>query len=324
MIQFEEPKIQCLKVDRAQNYGEFVYEPLERGYGITIGNSLRRILLSSLPGCAIKNVKMNGATHEFTTLPNVVEDVPEIILNLKMVRLRDPELFKHLKDDDTVKFNLRIDVEGPKEVTAKDIITDGTCEVLNPELHIATVSDGGTLQMEMTANIGRGYNTADKNKDPNDPIGVIAIDSIYSPVKKVNYTVENTRVGQRIDYDKLTIRLWTDGSLAPYEALSYAAKTMSEHLKLIVNLSDQVRKTEIMAEKPKEEENKELEIPIEELGLSVRSFNCLKRAGISTLGDIVEMTENDMMKVKNLGKKSLEEVMQKIQSRGLSLKQDDK
>ena len=226
MIEFEKPNIKCLKIDKIAHYGKFVCEPLERGYGITIGNSLRRILLSSLPGSAIKSVKIDGAEHEFTTIPNVVEDVPEIILNLKMVRL---------KLDKNEEKKLRIDFKGEGEVKAGDIITDGTVEILNPDLHIATVSKGGTLHIEMVADMGRGYNTADKNKTENQPIGVIAIDSIYTPVKKVNYNVENTRVGQMVDYDKLTIELWTDGSLEPYDALSLAAKVLSEHLQL--NLS---------------------------------------------------------------------------------------
>ena len=206
MIEFEKPNIKCVEIDKVKNYGKFVCEPLERGYGITIGNSLRRILLSSLPGSAIKSVKIEGAQHEFTTIPNVVEDVPEIILNLKMVRI---------KLDQNEEKTLRIDFKGEGEVKAGDIITDGTVEILNPDLHIATVSKGGNLRMELVADMGRGYNTADKNKVPNQPIGVIAIDSIYSPVKKVNYSVENTRVGQMVDYDKLTIELWTDGSLEP-------------------------------------------------------------------------------------------------------------
>ena len=228
MIEFEKPNIKCLEIDDEKKYAKFVCEPLERGYGITIGNSLRRILLSSLPGCAIKSVKIDGAQHEFTTIPNVVEDVPEIVLNLKMVRI---------KMDKNEEKTLRINFEGEGEVKAGDIITDGTVEVLNPDLHIATVSKGGKLNMEMVADMGRGYNTAEKNKTPNQPIGVIAIDSIYSPVKKVNYAVENTRVGQMVDYDKLTIELWTDGSLEPYEALSLAAKVFTEHLKLFVDLS---------------------------------------------------------------------------------------
>lgn len=314
MIEFEKPNIKCLEIDDEKKYAKFVCEPLERGYGITIGNSLRRILLSSLPGCAIKSVKIDGAQHEFTTIPNVVEDVPEIILNLKMVRI---------KMDKNEEKTLRINFEGEGEVKAGDIITDGTVEVLNPDLHIATVSKGGKLNMEMCADMGRGYNTAEKNKTPNQPIGVIAIDSIYSPVKKVNYSVENTRVGQMVDYDKLTIELWTDGSLEPYEALSLAAKVLTEHLKLFVDLSETAKNTQIMIEKEENKKEKILEMPIEELELSVRSFNCLKRSGISTVEDLANKTEADMMKVKNLGKKSLEEVIAKLHELGLDLAKEE-
>ena len=227
MIEFEKPNIKCLEIDNEKNYAKFVCEPLERGYGVTIGNSLRRILLSSLPGSAITSVKIDGVVHEFSTIANVVEDVPEIILNLKSVRL------KLDKNEEKV---LRINYKGEGEVTAGDIITDGTVEVLNPDLHIATVAKGGTLVMEMTADMGRGYNTAEKNKKPEQPLGVLPIDSIFTPVKKVNYKVENTRVGQRVDYDKLTIEVWTDGSLKPYEALSLAAKVMKSHLELFIDL----------------------------------------------------------------------------------------
>ena len=314
MIEFEKPNIKCVEIDKVKNYGKFVCEPLERGYGITIGNSLRRILLSSLPGSAIKSVKIEGAQHEFTTIPNVVEDVPEIILNLKMVRI---------KLDQNEEKTLRIDFKGEGEVKAGDIITDGTVEILNPDLHIATVSKGGNLRMELVADMGRGYNTADKNKVPNQPIGVIAIDSIYSPVKKVNYSVENTRVGQMVDYDKLTIELWTDGSLEPYEALSLAAKVLTEHLKLFVDLSETAKNTKIMVEKEENKKEKILEMPIEELELSVRSFNCLKRSGISTVEDLTNKSENDMMKVKNLGKKSLDEVIAKLRDLGLDLRKEE-
>ncbi len=314
MIEFEKPNIKCVEIDKVKNYGKFVCEPLERGYGVTIGNSLRRILLSSLPGSAIKSVKIEGAEHEFTTIPNVVEDVPELILNLKMVR------FKLDKNEEKA---LRLDFKGEGEVKAGDIITDGTVEILNPDLHIATVSKGGSLHLEMVADMGRGYNTAEKNKMPNQPIGVISIDSIYSPVKKVNYAVENTRVGQMVDYDKLTIELWTDGSLEPYEALSLAAKVLTEHLKLFVDLSETAKNTQIMIEKEEDQQVKILEMPIEELELSVRSFNCLKRSGVSTVGDLTKKTENDMMKVKNLGKKSLEEVIEKLHDLGLDLTKEE-
>ena len=314
MIEFEKPNIKCVEINKVTNYGKFVCEPLERGYGITIGNSLRRILLSSLPGSAIKSVKIEGAEHEFTTIPNVVEDVPELILNLKMVRL---------KLDKNEEKTLRLDINSEGEVKAGDIITDGTVEILNPDLHIATVSKGGKLHLDMVADMGRGYNTAEKNKTPNQPIGVISIDSIHSPVKKVNYNVENTRVGQMVDYDKLTIELWTDGSLEPYEALSLAAKVLSEHLKLFVDLSETAKNTQIMVEKEEEQKEKILETPIEELELSVRSFNCLKRSGISTVGDLTKKTENDMMKVKNLGKKSLEEVIEKLHNLDLDLMKEE-
>ena len=314
MIEFEKPNIKCLKIDKKTNYGKFVCEPLERGYGITIGNSLRRILLSSLPGSAIKSVKIDGVQHEFTTIPNVVEDVPEIILNLKMVRL---------KLDKNEEKTIRINFKGEGEVKAGDIITDGSVEILNPDLHIATVSKGGSLVIEMVADMGRGYNTAEKNKTPNQAIGVISIDSIYTPVKKVNYSVENTRVGQMVDYDKLTIELWTDGSLSPEDALSFAAKVMLEHLQLFIDLSEATKDTQIMVEKEEDQKEQLLNKSIEELDLTVRSYNCLKRSGISTVEDLTNKTEKEMMKVKNLGKKSLEEVILKIKELGFDLKKEE-
>ena len=314
MIEFEKPNIKCLEIDNDSNYAKFVCEPLERGYGVTIGNSLRRILLSSLPGSAITSAKIEGVVHEFSTIPNVVEDVPEIILNLKSVRL------KFDKNEEKV---LRINFKGEGEVTAKDIITDGTVEVLNPDLHIATVSDGGSLVMELTAEMGRGYNTAEKNKKPDQPLGVLPIDSIYTPVKKVNYSVENTRVGQRVDYDKLTIEVWTDGSLKPYEALSLAAKVMTGHLELFIDLSETTKNTQVMIEKEESKKEKVLEMSIEDLELSVRSFNCLKRANISTVEDLTNKSESDMMKVRNLGKKSLDEVTNKLHSLGLDFAKEE-
>ena len=314
MIEFERPNIKCLEIDNETNYAKFVCEPLERGYGVTIGNSLRRILLSSLPGAAITSVKIEGVVHEFSTIPNVVEDVPEIIVNLKMVRLK-----LHENEEKTI----RIDVKGEGEVKASDIITDSSVEVLNPDLHIATLSEGAHLQIEMTVDMGRGYNSADKNKKDNMPLGVLPIDSIYTPVKKVNYAVENTRVGQNIDYDKLTIELWTDGSLAPYEALSLAAKVMTSHLELFIDLSETAKNTQVMIEKEENKKEKVLEMSIEDLELSVRSFNCLKRAGISTVEDITNMTESEMMKVRNLGKKSLDEVTFKLRSLGLDFAQEE-
>lgn len=308
MIEFERPNIECIKIDDENNYSKFVCEPLERGYGVTIGNSLRRILLSSLPGCAITSVKINGVLHEFSSIPNVVEDVPEIIVNLKNVRL------KFAEEEEKV---LRLDFNGEGEVTAGDIQTDGTVEILNPDLHIATVSEGGHLVMELTANRGRGYVPSDKNKTPDQDISVLSIDSIYTPVKKVNYQIENTRVGQMVDLDRLVIEVWTDGSLKPYEALSLAAKILTGHLELFIDLSEATKNTKVMIEKEENKKERILEKSIEELELSVRSFNCLKRAGISTVEDLANKTESDMMKVRNLGKKSLDEVVAKLHALGL-------
>ena len=314
MIEFEKPNIECLEVDDTNNYAKFVCEPLERGYGVTIGNSLRRILLSSLPGCAITSAKIDGVLHEFSTVPNVVEDVPEIIVNLKNVRLKFSE------NEEKV---LRIDHKGEGEVLAGDIITDGTVEILNPELHIATVSEGGHLKIEMTADRGRGYNSSEKNKKPNQDISVLPIDSIYTPVKKVNYQVENTRVGQMVDYDKLVIEVWTDGSLKAHEALSLAAKVMTGHLELFIDLSEATKNTQVMIEKEESKKEKVLEMSIEELELSVRSFNCLKRAGIATVEDLTNKSETDMMKVRNLGKKSFDEVTAKLHSLGLDFAKEE-
>lgn len=314
MIEFERPNIECIKIDDENNYSKFVCEPLERGYGVTIGNSLRRILLSSLPGCAITSVKINGVLHEFSSIPNVVEDVPEIIVNLKNVRL------KFAEEEEKV---LHIDFNGEGEVTAGDIQTDGTVEILNPDLHIATVSEGGHLIIELTANRGRGYTPSDKNKNPDQDISVLPIDSIYTPVKKVNYQIENTRVGQMVDLDRLVIEVWTDGSLKPYEALSLAAKILTGHLELFIDLSEATRNTKVMVEKEENKKERILEKSIEELELSVRSFNCLKRAGISTVEDLANKTESDMMKVRNLGKKSLDEVVAKLHALGLNFAPED-
>ena len=314
MIEFERPNIECIKIDDENNYSKFVCEPLERGYGVTIGNSLRRILLSSLPGCAITSVKIEGVLHEFSTIPNVVEDVPEVIVNLKNVRL---------KFDGNEEKKLRINFKGEGEVTAADIQTDGTVEILNPDLHIATVSEGGNLVMELTADRGRGYNSSEKNKKPNQDISVLPIDSIYTPVKKVNYHVENTRVGQMVDYDKLTIEVWTDGSLKAHEALSLAAKVMTGHLELFIDLSETTKNTQVMVEKEESKKEKVLEMSIEELELSVRSYNCLKRANISTVEDLISKSESEMMKVRNLGKKSFDEVTAKLHSLGLDFAQED-
>lgn len=301
-------------MDNERNYAKFVCEPLERGYGVTIGNSLRRILLSSLPGSAITSVKIDGVVHEFSTIPNVVEDVPEIVINLKNVRL------KTFDDEEKI---IRIDFKGEGEVTAADIITDSSVEVLNPDLHIATVSEGGHLKMEMTVDRGRGYNSAAKNKKPNQDISVLPIDSIYTPVKKVNYSVENTRVGQMVDFDKLIIEVWTDGSLKADEALSLAAKVMTGHLEIFIDLSEATKNTQVMIEKEESKKEKVLEMSIEDLELSVRSFNCLKRAGISTVEDLANKTEEDMMKVRNLGKKSLDEVTHKLHSLGLDFAKEE-
>jgi len=314
MIEFEKPNIECLEIDETNNYAKFVCEPLERGYGVTIGNSLRRILLSSLPGCAITSVKIEGVLHEFSTIPNVVEDVPEVIVNLKNVRL---------KFDGNEEKTLRINFKGEGEVTAADIESDGTVEILNPDLHIATVAEGGNLVMELTADRGRGYNSSEQNKKPNQDISVLPIDSIYTPVKKVNYHVENTRVGQMVDYDKLTIEVWTDGSLKAHEALSLAAKVMTGHLELFIDLSETTKNTQVMVEKEESKKEKVLEMSIEELELSVRSYNCLKRANISTVEDLISKSESEMMKVRNLGKKSFDEVTAKLHSLGIDFAQEE-
>ncbi len=314
MIEFERPNIECIKIDDENNYSKFVCEPLERGYGVTIGNSLRRILLSSLPGCSLTSVKINGVLHEFSSVPNVVEDVPEIIVNLKNVRL---------KFDGQEEKVLHLDFKGEGEVKAGDLQTDGTVEILNPDLHIATVSEGGHLIMELTANRGRGYVSADKSKEDNQNISVLPIDAIYTPVKKVNYQIENTRVGQMVDLDRLIIEVWTDGSLKPYEALSLAAKILTGHLELFIDLSEATKNTKIMIEKEENKKGRILEKSIEELELSVRSFNCLKRAGISTVEDLANKTESDMMKVRNLGKKSLDEVVNKLHALGLDFASEE-
>lgn len=314
MIEFEKPNIECLSIDDEENYAKFVCEPLERGYGMTIGNSLRRILLSSLPGAAITTVKIDGVAHEFSTIPYVVEDVPEIIVNLKSVRLK---MF------DNQEKTISIDFKGEGEVKAGDIITDSSIEILNPDLHIATVAQGGHLHMEMTVDKGRGYNVAEKNKGLSKAIDVLPIDSIFTPVKKVNYSVQNTRVGQMVDFDKLTIEVWTDGSLKAHEALSLAAKVMTEHLELFIDLSETAKNTKVMIEKEESKKEKVLEMLIEELELSVRSYNCLKRAGITTVEDLANKTESDMMKVRNLGKKSLDEVTNKLHALGLDFIQEE-
>ncbi|NLG83462.1 MAG: DNA-directed RNA polymerase subunit alpha [Firmicutes bacterium] len=314
MIEIEKPKIAIEDVPDKDRHGVFVVEPLERGYGITLGNSLRRILLSSLPGTAVTSVKIDGVLHEFSTIPGVVEDTTEIILNLK-------ELVTKIHGEGPKK--VRLEVTGPKEVTAGDIEVPSDVEILNPELHIATVGEGGTLSMEITLDKGRGYVPAERNKGTTNIIGVIPVDSIFTPVRKVNYTVEHTRVGQVTDYDRLVLEVWTDGSINPVEAVSLSAKILSEHLALFVKLSQTVSAAEIMVEKEEESKNKLLEMTIEELDLSVRSYNCLKRAGINTVEDLTRKTEEDMMKVRNLGRKSLEEVQQKLEALGLSLRKSE-
>lgn len=311
MIEIEKPKIECMELDSENTYGKFVVEPLERGYGTTLGNSLRRILLSSLPGVAVTSVKIDGVLHEFSTVPGVKEDVTEIILNLKNLSA------KIYSDENKL---VRIEAQGPGKVTAGDIIADADVEILNSDLHIATLEDGSKLVMEIALSRGRGYVPAENNKTDTMPIGVIPVDSIYTPVRKVSYFVENTRVGQVTDYDKLTLEVWTDGSIKPDEAASLGAKIMNEHLNLFITLTDHIDNVEIMVEKEEDKKEKVLEMTIEELELSVRSYNCLKRAGINTVEELTEKSEEDMMKVRNLGKKSLEEVQQKLAELGLGLR----
>jgi DNA-directed RNA polymerase subunit alpha len=310
LIEIEKPKIECVESTEDNTYGKFVVEPLERGYGITLGNSLRRILLSSLPGVAVISIKIDGVLHEFSTVPGVIEDVTEIILNVKNLSLK--------LHSDGPKI-IYIDAEGEGPVTGGDIKADSDVEILNPDLHICTLNGDNRFYMEIVINRSRGYVPAEKNKQPGQPIGIIPVDSIYTPVRRVNYTVENTRVGQVTDYDKLTLEVWTNGSIKPDEAISLGAKIMSEHLNLFIDLSDQAKHTEIMVEKEETKKEKVLEMTIEELDLSVRSYNCLKRAGINTVEDLTNKTEEDMMKVRNLGRKSLEEVLQKLNALGLSL-----
>ncbi len=315
MIGIEKPGIEALDLTADGTYGKFVVEPLERGYGTTLGNSLRRVLLSSLPGYAITSVKIDGVLHEFSTIDGVKEDVTEIVLNLKGVILKI--------HGDAVK-TLYIDASGKGTVTAADIKADSDVEILNPEHVIANLEDGAVLKMELTADKGRGYVSAERNKQIMQPIiGVIAIDSIYTPVLKVNYTVENTRVGQITDYDKLSIEIWTDGTISAQEAVSLGAKILTDHLNLFVDLSEEARETETMIVKNDDSKGKILEMVIEELDLSVRSFNCLKRAGIFTVEELISKSEEDMMRVRNLGRKSLDEVIAKLDSLNLSLRKED-
>jgi DNA-directed RNA polymerase subunit alpha len=313
VLEIERPTIECIDTGD-DNYGKFVVEPLERGYGTTLGNSLRRILLSSLPGSAVTSVNIEGVMHEYSTIKGIKEDVTEIILNLKKLAVR-------LDDDDDR--TVVIDAKGPMELTAGDIQTSGTVEIANPELHIATLDTGASLYMEIHLSKGRGYVTAENNKTEATPIGVIPVDSIYTPVRKANFAVENTRVGQVTDYDKLTLEVWTDGSVSPRESVAIGAKIMQEHLRLFMDLDDSTRGIEIMADKDDGGKDRALEMTIEELELSVRSFNCLKRANINTVEELTLKSEDDMMKVRNLGKKSLEEVKQKLEELGLGLKPGD-
>ena len=316
MIEIEKPRIETEELTEDGKHGRFVVEPLERGFGNTLGNSLRRVLLSSLEGCAVTSIKIDGVLHEFSTIPGVKEDVTEIVLNMKSVVAKLYETSPKV---------VEISAQGPCVVTAGDIKCDSEVEILNPEQHIATLGEDANLNMEITIDKGRGYIPAERNKliSGNNVIGVLPIDSIYTPVLKVNYTVDNTRVGQITDYDKLTLDVWTNGVINAQEAVSLAAKVLTEHLNLFVNLSDKASSAEVMVEKDDKGKEKILEMTIEDLDLSVRSFNCLKRAGINTVEDLINKSEEDMMKVRNLGRKSLEEVIQKLNSLGFSLQKED-
>ena len=314
MVEIEKPRINCLDDVEDISYGKYVVEPLERGYGMTLGNSMRRVLLSSLPGVAATSIRIDGVLHEFSTIEGVKEDVTEIVLNLK-------GLICKLHSQGPKK--VIIDAAGECEVTAGDILPDSDVEIINPELHLATLDENGKLHMEIMLDHGRGYVVADRNKRPDMPIGEIAVDSIYTPITKVNFTVDNTRVGQITDYDKLTLEIWTNGSIKPDEAASYAAKILTEHLMLFINLTDRIQGVEIMVEKEESKKEKILEMNIEDLDLSVRSYNCLKRAGINTVEELVQRDEDEMMKVRNLGRKSLEEVQQKLAQLGLTLRSNE-
>ena len=314
MVEIEKPRIECIESPEDGSCGKFVVEPLERGYGTALGNSLRRILLSSLPGTAATSIKIAGVQHEFSTIPGVKEDVTEIVLNVKKIIAR-----LHCQGVKTVY----IDASGECEVTAGDIKADGDVEILNPELHICTLGPDATFNMEITMSHGRGYVPADRNKNPQMPIGVIAIDSIYSPVYKVNYTVENTRVGNMTDYDKLTLEVWTDSTISARDAVSLGAKILTDHLALFTDLSEHVASNPTVVEKVADSRSKILDLTIEELDLSVRSFNCLKRANINNVADLISRTGEDMMKVRNMGRKSLEEVQNKLAMMGLSLASDE-
>lgn len=314
MIEIEKPKIETVEISENAKFGKFVVEPLERGYGNTLGNSLRRILLSSLPGAAVTSIQIDGVLHEFSTIEGVVEDVATVIMNVKKLAL------KIYSDEEKV---IEIDVKGDGQITAADITHDSDVEILNPDLYIATIGKNGHLRMRMYAQRGRGYTPADQNKREDLPIGVIPIDSIYTPVSRVNFQVENTRVGQMTNYDKLSLDVWTDGSIGPKEAISLGAKILTEHLNIFVGMTDEAQTAEIMVEKEEDQKEKVLEMTIEELDLSVRSYNCLKRAGINTVLELASKSEDDMMKVRNLGRKSLEEVRAKLDELGLGLRKED-
>jgi DNA-directed RNA polymerase subunit alpha len=316
MIEIEKPKIEAVDLSLDGTYGKFVVEPLERGFGITLGNSLRRVLLSSLPGYAVTSIKIDGVLHEFSTIPGVKEDVTQIVLNIKSLTAK-------LQCDGPKA--VVIDAEGPCVVTAANIKCDSEVEILNPALRIATLGEGAKLYMEINLDRGRGYVSGERNKQnmTTNVIGMLPVDSIYTPVNKVNYTVENTRVGQITDYDKLTMEVWTNGTITTQEAVSLAAQILMEHLNLFKNLSDSSSGGEILVESGSSSQDKLLDMTIEELDLSVRSFNCLKRAGINTVADLTTKTEEDMMKVRNLGRKSLEEVIQKLQSLGFDLRKEE-
>ena len=314
MLEIEKPNIQCIDKAGDNTYAKYVMEPLERGFGSTLGNSLRRILLSCLPGAAVTRVCIDGVLHEFSTIKGVSEDVVNIVMNLKGLAVK-----MYVDEPKT----LILDVHGPKIVTAADITMDADVEVLNPDLHLVTLDSDGSVYMEITVEKGRGYVLADKNKENEMPIGVIPVDSLFTPVRKVNFAVENTRVGQITDYDRLSLEMWTNGTIAPDEAVSLAAKILSEHLAQFVALTEHVQNVEIMVEPEEDKKEKVLEITIEELDLSVRSYNCLKRAGINTVEELIKRNEEEMMKVRNLGRKSLEEVEQKLAALGLSLRLDD-
>ena len=314
MIEIEKPRIVCLETPTDDSYGKYIIEPLERGYGTTLGNSLRRVLLSSLPGTAVTSIKISGVQHEFTTIPGVKEDVTEIVLNVKGILARI-----HTQTPKTVY----IDAAGEGEVTAGDIKADGEVEILNPDLHIATLGAGASLSMELTIGHGRGYVPAAKNKTPQMPIGTIPVDSIYTPVLKVNYTVENTRVGNMTDFDKLTLEVWTDSTITARDAVSLGAKILCDHFALFTDLSETMGSRSTVVEKAETQRDKVMEMTIDDMDLSVRSYNCLKRANINTVEDLISKTEEEMMKVRNLGRKSLEEVINKLAMMGLSLSSDD-